>query len=194
MNDFEKVEPQIVSRRAQAGDVCILLSAAPDTNGFRAQQQRLQAAFGGTLTNELHLTCQRVDPRPERLSELQSMLARLAGDFRTMPITATSVVPFYSRFRKIHVLKVGIELTAELLRFSVRLESALSGLGLPSLYRRGSQSSLVTVLEGVRDAALPVAWSDVQLPTHLYDARRIVLSRIRGIEDYERLGEVALRQ
>src|SRR5713101_7094128 len=107
---------EFVTRSAQPGDICVLLRPVVFENKvIRRHQAALQAIFGGQVTEDLHLTCQRFEvASPETLSALTADLQSVAKATPPIPLMATHVVPFYSRFRKGHLLKIGITVTAEL--------------------------------------------------------------------------------
>lgn len=110
---------------------------------------------------------------------------------RPFPLIGISVLQLYSPYRQVHILKLGIEISVPLQRFNARLAETMQAMGLRSLYRLGAQSSLVTVLEDIRDNTdqklLPVS-----LPIHLFDASQIVVSRIHGPFAFETVERIPI--
>jgi hypothetical protein len=182
-----------VTRSAQPGDICILLRPLVfERKVIRQHQTALQAEFGGTITDDLHLTCQRFEVRSvEALGELGADLHVLAKSSEAMPLTAIHVVPFYSRFRKGHILKIGISITDELRKFTAVLHDALTARGISSLYRAQSQPTLVTVLENIEHFPDGTSFHKL-LPFHLFTARQIALSRINGVDDFELIDSILI--
>ena len=182
-----------VTRSAQPGDFCVLLRPLVfESKAIRQHQAALQAVFGGTMTDDLHLTCQRFEVlSAEALSELTADLHVLAKASEAMPLTATHIVPFYSRFRKGHILKIGITITDELRKFTVGLNDVLAARGISSLYRAQAQPTLVTVLENIERFADGDTFQEL-LPFHLFTARQLALSRINGIDDFESIDSILI--
>jgi hypothetical protein len=182
-----------VTRSAQPGDFCVLLRPLVfESKVIRQHQASLQAVFGGAITDDLHLTCQRFEVRSaEALSELTADLHALAKVSEAMALTATHIVPFYSRFRKGHILKIGVTITDELRMFTAGLNDILAQRGISSLYRAQSQTTLVTVLENI-ERFVDVSNFQELLPFHLFTARQLALSRINGPDDYELIDSVLI--
>lgn len=182
-----------VTRSAQPGDICVLLRPLVfESKVIRQHQAALQAVFGGTLTDDLHLTCQRFEVRSaEALAKLTTDLHALAKSSKAMPLTATHIVPFYSRFRKGHILKIGITITDELRKFTAGLNDVMVAAGISSLYRANSQPTLVTVLENIEQFADGEAFQEL-LPFHLFTARQLALSRINAVDDFELMDSILI--
>ena len=184
---------EIVTRSAQPGDICVLLRPVEfESEVIRRHQLMLQGIFGGELAVDLHLTCQRFEAQsPEVLERLVKDLAAMAPSVRPMPLTATHIIPFYSRFRNGHLLKIGIQVTDELRQFTSMLHKHMAVRGIGSLYRAHSQTTLVTALAHINHLAEAPSFGHL-LPFHLFTAREIVVSRIKAVGDYELLATTLL--
>lgn len=171
---------------AQIGDICLLVEPHPqaDIGALRARQNTLQRQHGGTTVAYVHLSCQRFAPiNQQQLTVLIDLLQQ--GIQTTLPIRLDAValqtlpVPVL----KSTMLKWQIVIAPDLLRFQNMVTAALTGAGCTPLLAPGFVPNLVSAL---RDLPNDLAGElhDPTLPYHLFDAGKVLLSRIDGPHDF----------
>jgi hypothetical protein len=174
-------------RPAQVGDICLLLE--PETAEearLRVYQQALKTRFGGTFIEKVHLTCQRFDDvGPEQMARLLAQLAQVVQETPPFAVTAQGLEPLYVPVRQTHILKWRIEIGAELRQFAVRVDALLAGLGIASHYVNGFIPDLVTALKDVPPVEAAALANDPDLPYHLFEMGRLVVSRIEGPNEFK---------
>jgi hypothetical protein len=183
-------------RTAQPGDVCVLLEPAEEeVADLRQRQVALQARFGGRPHERVHLTCQRFElPDGRLLPDLIRHLRRALVAVRPFLIVAVSLVEAYHRFWGSRLLRWCIQGSDDLRRFEGIVEDALVAAGVRPHFSvtSGWEPTLVTALEAIPEVDLDRHPGDVSLPHHLFVARQVVLSRIKGRREFEILETIEL--
>ena len=183
-------------RAARPGDVCVLLEPSEDEAvNLRQRQMSLQALFGGRLHESVHLTCQRFELHDECL--LPDLIRHLGSKLvavQPFPIVAVSLVQLTHPFWQSRLLRWRIQGTSELQRFGTIVEGTLVTMRITPhfLYTSGWKPTLVTALEAIPEVDLAGYLGDIPLPHHLFVARQVVLSRIKGRKEFEILGTIQL--
>ena len=177
---------------ARPGDICILLEPndAAEVNALRQRQLELQQHYGGQVMEPVHVTCQRfVLANPEQYPALVAQLSSLAASYQHFEVSAQGLVPLYSNYRQVHILKWEILREARLVSFSAQLERILEITGITSLYPPGWVSTLVTALEDISALALgePCLFEE---PYKLFTPRILTLSKIHGPSEFEILEQI----
>jgi hypothetical protein len=183
-------------RIARPGDVCVLLEPAEDEIAdLRQRQAALQACFGGCPHERVHLTCQRFELRDEHpLPDLVRLLRSELVAVRPFPIVAVSLVQLEHPFWRSRLLRWRIQSSDDLRRLGRMVERALGAVGIRPHYSSASgwEPTLLTALDGIPEVDLGRYRDDIPFPHHLFTARRVVLSRIRGHRQFEILETVRL--
>ncbi len=180
-------------RSAQPGDICVLLVPdAAEVISLRARQEKLVKTFGGWVSPEVFITCQRFEPPPARsLDELVLGLRTVIGRLSAFDVQAARLVQFEAPFWQTHVLRWEVQPSEAFLGFIRGLDEALVKSGLAPHYPHDAPftCSAVDLLGEVRlEAAPPEAY-----PHPLFRARRVVFSRVLGLNDFETLGYALLK-
>jgi hypothetical protein len=183
-------------RIARPGDVCVLLEPAEDEIAdLRQRQAALQACFGGCPHERVHLTCQRFELRDEHpLPDLVRLLRSELVAVRPFPIVAVSLVQLEHPFWRSRLLRWRIQSSDDLRRLGRMVERALGAVGIRPHFSSASgwEPTLLTALDGIPEVDLGRYRDDIPFPHHLFTARRVVLSRIRGHRQFEILETVRL--
>jgi hypothetical protein len=183
-------------RAARPGDVCVLLEPAEEEiDELQQRQVALQARFGGRPHERVHLTCQRFElPDEGLLLGLIQHLRRALVAVRPFPIVAVSLVQSYHRFWGSRLLRWRIQYPDDLRRFGLIVEDALAAAGITPHFSvaSGWKPTLVTALEAIPEADLDRQPEGISFLHHLFVARQVVLSRIRGRGEFEILETVQL--
>jgi len=183
-------------RTAKPGDICVLLEPSEDEIAeLRQRQMSLQALFGGRPHERVHLTCQRFSLPDERL--LPDVIRHLGSQLvavQPFPIVAVSLVQLTHSFWQSRLLRWRIQGTSDLRRFGAIVEGVLATMGIKShfSYASGWEPTLVTALEEISELNLDRYLGDIPFPHHLFVARQVVLSRIKGRKEFEILETVQL--
>jgi hypothetical protein len=184
-------------RIARPGDVCVLLEPAEDEIAdLRQRQAALQARFGGRPQERVHLTCQRFELQDERLqTDLIRLLRSGLAVVRPFPIVAVSLVQLEHPFWRSRLLRWRIQPSDDLRRLGRIVERALGAVGIRPHFSSASgwEPTLLTALDGIPEVDLERYRDDILFPHHLFTARRVVLSRIRGYRQFEILGTIRLQ-
>jgi hypothetical protein len=157
-------------RTAKPDDVCVLLEPSEDEAvNLRQRQMSLQALL------IRHLGSKLVAVQP-------------------FPIVAVSLVQLIHPFWQSRLLRWRIQGTSELQRFGTIVEETLVTMRITPhfLYTSGWKPTLVTALEAIPEMDLAGYLGDIPLPHHLFVARQVVLSRIKGRKEFEILGTIQL--
>jgi hypothetical protein len=168
-------------RPAQVGDICLLLEPDPQTDltPLRRRQRQLHRRFGGSPIRHLHLTCQRFCcGKASRLNQSIAAIEELAAQLLPLSFHAVALHPLAVPILQTTTLKWQITVTPALLAFNTAVEDALRRADFIPQYAPGFTSNLVTALQGIADGAAGCRFADAQLPYHLFDARKIVISQI----------------
>ena len=169
-------------RPAQVGDICLLIQSSQSTTGdLYHRQLALQARYGGTLIQPIHLTCQRFTGEDER--HWQPLLAYLRQNMDAVmpfPLTAVALQTLAVPVLQTTILKWAIAMTPGLLQFQALIEDALDASGIAGHYAPGFVSSLVAALRDITPPPPAQPLYDPTLPYPLFSADQLVLSRILG--------------
>ena len=184
-------------RPAQAGDICILLLPDDDEMTPLNEHQRFLAShFGGQIHQSVHLTVQRFAPSTNHnLRSLISILVNKLTDAPPLSFTALSSFAIYSNFKNTHIVKWEIAATDELRHYVALTNCALDEVGVLSTERYADDwiSTWVTALDGVTSTSITGEQIGVKYPHHLFTARRIWFSEIKGENEFEVLAKVWLK-
>jgi hypothetical protein len=176
-------------RIARPGDVCVLLEPAEgEIAGLRQRQAALQARFGGRPHERVHLTCQRFELQDERpLPDLIRLLRSGLVVVRPFSIVAVSLVQLEHPFWRSRLLRWCIQSSDDLRRLGRIVERTLAAVGIAPHFSLASgwEPTLLTALDGIPEVDLERNLDDIPFPHHLFTARRVVLSRIRGHRQFE---------
>jgi hypothetical protein len=193
MENPAELESKAHIRPAQLGDICVLLepNREEEIAQLRERQTALQGLYGGSLIKHVHLTCQRFACADERLvREFVQRLRQIVAEVEPFTLTALSLETRYVLIRETNVLKWRVEETAELRRFAGLVEEALEATGIASLYALGFVACLVTALREVPELGAGELVHYDELPYPLFDAGKVILSRILGPNAFEILATV----
>jgi len=183
-------------RIARPGDVCVLLEPAEDESAdLRQRQAALQARFGGRPQERVHLTCQRFELRDEHpLPDLVRLLRSGLVVVRPFSVVAVSLVQLEHPFWRSRLLRWRIQSSDDLRRLGGIVERTLGAVDITPHFSSASgwEPTLLTALDGISEVDLERYRDDIPFPHHLFTARRVVLSRIRGYRQFEILGTVRL--
>ena len=188
-------DPRVPVRPAEIGDVCVLLEPKDRHEIYLLHQRQnaLQALFGGTLIENVHLTCQRlVCPEERLLPDLVGNLTRVLQDVCPIPLTALSLQMLHVPVMRTDILKWCIEVTADLRRFVRTVENAVAATGIDPLYPPRWVSSLVAALKDVPQ--IPPSSLSIRgtFPHHLFTIDKVELSRIDGPSQFTILATIHL--
>lgn len=170
-------------RPAQVGDICLLIEPDPQTDitPLRSHQETLHTRFGGHPIPHIHLTCQRFCcGAASRLDQSIAAIERLSSLLMPLPLNAVGLHTLTVPILQTTTLKWQIDVTPELLAFNAAIEDTLRAADFIPQYAPGFTSNLVTALHGVADELHDDGLADPQLPYHLFDAQKIVVSQICG--------------
>jgi hypothetical protein len=183
-----------IVRAAKAGDICVLLMPEKaELLGLRRVQETLAQAFDGWIVPEVHITCQRFNP--EGIENIQGMLpdisARIAK-LPSFPIYSDGLTQLLAQFWQTHVLRWKVQETAAWTQFVEGMDEALreSGLDLHYPHDRPFTCSALDLINPVQLEYAP----QLMFPRFLFNARKVVFSRILGLNDFETLGTAELGQ
>ena len=182
-------------RPAKFGDICVLLEpiAKDEIIYLRQRQMPLQALFGGSPIENVHLSCQRFEAQDERLLQglVQNLNSALSA-VQPFALTALGLETLYAQVRQTNILKWRIQVTPDLQRFIESVENVLIATGITPLYTSGWVPSLVSALKGVPEINLNSVPNTIAFPYHLFTAHKVVLSRIDGPNEFEVLATIQL--
>ncbi|MBI5878658.1 MAG: hypothetical protein HZB53_13495 [Chloroflexi bacterium] len=173
------------ARPARPGDYCVLLAADSDLPRLHARLAQLQRRCGGHRAEPVHLTCQRFVAPPEALEEFLSLFRPITLACARIIVEANSLVKWQAPGRRDRSLRWGITLTPALRAFAAMSEQVLVAAGGAPLYTSGWLPSLVTALEGIEDISFdPNQLTTDTFPYELFEARRVLVTRIAGAGEY----------
>jgi len=195
-------------RPAQVGDICILLLPDDDeTTRLNEHQRFLVSHFGGQIHQNVHLTVQRfappthsnLQPHSASLRGQASLISSLAEKLVVTPplsFTALSSFAIYSNFKNSHIVKWEIAATDELRRYVALTNRALDdvGMSLAERYADDWISTWVTAVDSVTNTEITGEQIGVTYPHHLFTARRIWFSEIKGANEFEVLAKAWLKK
>lgn len=184
----------VTVRAAQPGDICVLLMPdVEDLPTIRREQESLVAAFGGWKSPEVHVTCQRFEPSSAR--SVEEVLLRLRaglGRMSQFPIQASRLIQFEAPFWQTYVLRWEVQLTPAFTQFVQNLDTALVDAGITPHYPHDTPFTCSAV-DLVKPVQLELA-PPVRYPITLFQARRVVFSRVLGLNDFETIGYASLKE
>jgi hypothetical protein len=181
-------------RTAQAGDICVLLMPEPEElPPLRQMQEELMRTFGGWIAAEVHVTCQRFEPPFDRkihevVLKLRTALARVPA----FAVIASGLTQFHAPFWQSYVLRWQVEYTPEFKAFILALDGLLEQTGIIPHYPHNTPFTC-SALDLITPVQLEFA-PRFNNPLHLVTARRVVFSRVMGLNDFETLGFAQLSQ
>jgi len=182
-------------RGGQPGDICLLLESdiPAEIVALRQHQESLRSIFGGQAMVPVHLTCQRfILADPSYYSCLLDKLKNLVNDFRSFTLYAQGLVPLYSQYRKINILKWDTIFDPLLVDFSANLEKLLDNTWSKSMYTSGSVSTWVTALVNI-NSEIPKNLEQLSdFPYPLFTPRILTLSKLLGPSKFEIMDKIPL--
>lgn len=180
----------MTARAARTGDICILLvpSRPPSTN-VKALLDRLKGEFGGRIVEPLHVTVDRVaaGDTEDLLRAMHECIPRL----RTAVVRGKGLFVLRSEYRGADVLKLDVDHDDALDHDIDELRAGLRQAGLRPMY--GDERSMtVTALERIERSAARDPARLGALPLDLFVGDTLLVSRIRGVGNYEILATASL--
>jgi hypothetical protein len=177
-------------RAAWTGDICLLLvPSRPPSPKVKALLEGLQGKFGGRIIEPLHVTVDRVAAADTEglVRAVRECVPRL----RSAAVRGSGLFVLRSAYRGADVLKLDVDRDEALDHDVDELRATLRQAGLIPMY--GDERSMtVTALERIeRPAALNV--TALGLPMDLFVGDTLLVSRIRGVGDYEILDTATLQ-
>lgn len=172
----------MTARAAQAGDICILLvpSHPPSTN-VREFLNKLKRDFGGRIVEPLHVTVDRVVAADT--ADVVRAIRECAPRLRRAAVRGEGMFVLRSAYRGANVLKLDVGRDSALDHDIDELRSALRQAALTPMY--GDERSMsVTALERIERPGAPDT-AVAAFPLDLFVADTLLISRIRGVGDYE---------
>ncbi len=182
-------------RGGQPGDICLLLETniPEEIAALRKHQDNLKSIFGGQEMIPVHLTCQRfVLAKPSYYPSLYEMLKDLASGFQPFSLHAQGLVPLYSPYRKINILKWETIIDPLLVDFSAKLEKLLDNTWSTSMYTAGSVSTWVTALVNINPATPKNLERLTDFPYPLFTPRILTVSKLLGPSEFEIMDRIPL--
>jgi hypothetical protein len=182
-------------RPGQPGDICLLLEPTDqgEIHALRQQQITLQNLYGGRLMEPVHLTCQRfVLNDQQRYPDLINMLVEFTAQYQPFSFQVQGLIPLYSPYRQMNILKWEIIPESRLKRFSARLEQLLQNPWTTSLYTPGWVSTLVTALVEIDGSRSISAERLPSFPHPLFTPSLLTVSKINGPSEFEILDKIPL--
>ncbi|MEA3308752.1 MAG: hypothetical protein U9Q70_04470 [Chloroflexota bacterium] len=179
-------------RTAQAGDVCVLLEPRESERvRLRQLQEGLPARFGGRPHRNVHFTTQRfLLSDKTSLSPLVVALQSALLDFPPFRVVAEGLRAAQHAFWGTCLLRWRIRNSEPLEDFLHIVDATLLAQRVTPHFPSavGWRPTLVTALEGVTECDVALA----SAPSHLFTASRVVLSQIRGRDDFKILAVIQL--
>ncbi len=179
-------------RTAQFGDICILLEPLESERArLRQLQEELQMRFGGVPHRNVHFTMQRFVLPDERV--LSPLVAALQSALLTFPpfrIVAEGLKTGQHAFWGSCLLRWRIRGSKPLEDFLHVVDATLLAQGLAPHFpsAAGWRPTLITALEEVTECDVALE----RAPSYLFTASQVVLSRIRGRDDFKILAVIRL--
>ena len=181
-------------RPAEIGDICLLIEPHPqaDTTALRTRQQTLHQKHGGKMVRHVHLSCQRILAAEEgQVCRFIELLTHGMRAFMPFPLHATALHTLSVPVLETTTLKWQVAITPTLRRFNTMVNDALDACDLATLYAPNFTSNLVSALSNIPPRCPQEKLQDRRLPYHLFDAAKIVLSQIRGPNDFAILARLS---
>ncbi|MEA3377835.1 MAG: hypothetical protein U9R72_16730 [Chloroflexota bacterium] len=183
-------------RAARPGDVCVLVEpTGDDVVELRHQQRELQRVFGGRIHEPVHLTVQRFrlgHGRPRQ--DLVGYLLAELGALRPFSVVAVSLAQMEHPFWESQLIRWRVPATADLRAFCGAVEGLLVEKEIVPHFplERGWEPRYVTALEETGAGELDRCREELRFPCRLFEAQRVVLSRIEAQRTFRTLGESGL--
>jgi hypothetical protein len=180
-------------RSARAGDICVLLMPEKEEMAeLRRAQEALAQAFSGWVSPEVTIACQRFDP-PENhsIEEVVMRLRNVVSRMPAFPIYALELTQFLAPFWQAYVLRWEVQQTDAFTQFIQQLDEALVENGLEPHYPHDTPftCSCIDLITPVKMEYAPKE----SYPKLLFNARRVVFSKVLGLNDFETLGTAFLK-
>jgi hypothetical protein len=180
-------------RSARAGDICVLLiPEKEELVELRRSQEALAQTFSGWVSPEVTIACQRFDPLDKQSVEEVVMRLRTSLSRQpAFPVYARGLTQFLAPFWQAYVLRWEVEQTDPFNRFIQELDAALVENGLEPHYPHDTPftCSGIDLITPVKIEYAPKE----SYPKLLFNARRVVFSKVLGLNDFETLGTVKLK-
>jgi hypothetical protein len=180
----------VTVRAAQSGDICLLLvPSRPPSPNVKALLDGLKDEFGGRIIEPLHVTIDRVAAADT--DDLVRAVRECVPRLRKAAVRGRGLFVLRSEYRGADVLKLEVEGDEALDHDVDELRAALRQAGLHPMY--GDERSMtVTALERIERSAAPNVTA-VELPIDLFVGDTLLVSRIRGVGNYETLDTAMLQ-
>jgi hypothetical protein len=177
-------------RAAQAGDICLLLvPSRPPSPKVKALLEGLKREFGGRIIEPLHVTVDRV--KAADTEGLVRAVRECTPRLRSAAVRGSGLFVLRSEYRGADVLKLDVDRDEALGHDVDELRTALRQAGLDPMYGDG-RSMTVTALERIDRSAAPNLTA-LGLPLDLFVGDMLLVSRIRGVGNYEILDTAMLQ-
>jgi len=182
-------------RIGQPGDITLLLEPVDpaEIEAMRKHQSALRKLYGGQLMEPVHLTCQRFILTDEkRYPALVTMLKALIEKYEPFTLQAQGLLPFYSEYRQVHLLKWEVFLDPRLVSFSAQLEHLLETPWITSLYTPGWISTLVTALVDINPEPAQPLEGLPSFPHPLFTPGILTISKLQRPSEFEIMDQIPL--
>jgi hypothetical protein len=166
---------------AQPGDICLLL--VPDSQELERLREHLlnlQAAYGGEIVENLHVTCQRF--RPDNAAHLAHITAGLVSELSSVKpfsLTPGSVITFRSEFWQSSVARWAVQTSPAWKSFLYGIDRILLEMSCAPHYP-ADKIPTCTALEDISMDETAHEKPKLVLPEALFEARKVLFSRIDG--------------
>lgn len=183
-------------RAAEPGDVCVLVEPrGEDVVALRREQRELQRLCGGRIHEPVHLTVQRF--RIAGSGPVQDLVRDLMGEMEALssfPVVAGSLVQMEHAFWESRLIRWRVRVTPALREFCEAVEGLLVEREMVPHFplERGWEPRYVTALEDTETGALDRGHEERVFPRLLFEARRVLLSRVEERRVFKTLGECEL--
>jgi phage baseplate assembly protein W len=179
----------VTVRAAKAGDICILLvPSRPPSADVKDLLEGLRRDYGGRIVAPLHVTVDRVAAADT--ADLVRAIRECVPRLRMAAVRGEGLFVLRSAYRGTNVLKLDVGRDSALDRDVDELRSALRQAGLAPMY--GDERSMsVTALERIERPGAPDT-AAAALPLDLFIGDTVLVSRIRGVGNYEILDTASL--
>ncbi|MCU0486771.1 MAG: hypothetical protein MUC85_11760 [Anaerolineales bacterium] len=182
-------------RIGQPGDITLLLEPVDpvEIKDMRKHQFALQEHYGGELMEPVHLTCQRFTLNDEQYYPwLLETLTAFAAQYEPFTLQAQGLLPFYSEYRQVSLLKWEVVLDPRLESFSARLEHILMQPWITSLYTPGWVSTLVTALVNINPETTQPLERLSSFPHPLFMPGILTISKLQRPSEFEIMDKLPL--
>jgi len=180
-------------RVAHPGDIFMLLvPTAQELHQLRQWQTALQARYGGSVVDHIHITCQRFTPQDHKLAV--ECIEKLQTDLKSTPVFqlyTDELVQFFAPYWGIQVLRWQVQETTAYGKFRDQLDMTLSQINCPSHFNRmlHATCTAINLPSAGSIESNPLPW---QFPAPLFKARELLISQLVSGEQFTILETIIL--